>query len=265
MSMDGDTRTRLIADLIESDVAYFEADAVVEKLPGASITHMPGLHSLAAGCVVHCLDSDVLERDPEGLIDRVEPALRDMGIPASRIYLHHYSSNVDQALLARGYRPSVELAIAMSSTHPVPASNVSLRAVESDRDWAEKARVHEAMKRAPDGHDSDSDEWVAMEKRKCDAGYMTPYLAMRDGTVVGAANAAPWKSVLRVKNVYVHPDDRLSGVGKGIVQRFGPMALRADKVAAGAFVLAGAPFAGMYTGAGYEMVSQQTEWCRELG
>jgi len=264
MTSDGDTRTRLIADIIESDVAYFQADAVVEKLPGASIAHMPGLHSLAAGCVVQCLDPEALERDPGQFIDRVEAALRDLGISSSRIYLHDYSSNVDRALVARGYRSSVELTIALDGSRPVPPSDVSFRVVESEDDWALKRHVHQAMTRAPDGHEVVSDDWVAMERRKCEAGYMTPYLAMCDGQMVGAVNGAPWKSVLRLKNVFVSPDARRRGVGTDIVRQFGPMALRMGKVAAGGFVLAGAAFVGMYTTAGYEMLSQQTEWCREL-
>jgi hypothetical protein len=264
MTMDGDTRTRLVADLIESDVAYFEADADVETLPGARITHMPGLHSIAAGCVVQCLDYEALERSPLAFVDRVEGALRDLGVKSSRIYLHNYSSDVDSALVSRGYQSSVELAIALGAAQPVAGSAVSFRVIESDSDWAEKQRIHEAMGRAPDGHEVHGADWVAMERRKCEAGSMTPYLAFHRGQVVGAVNGAPWKSVLRLKNVFVHSDARLRGMGSAIARQFGPLAAGMDKVAAGAFVLADAAFINMYTAAGYEVVAQQTEWCREL-
>jgi predicted GNAT family acetyltransferase len=264
MSFDRDIRKQLIADLVESDVAYFEAGAEIEMLPGATIAHMPGLHSLAAGCVVQRVDTDVLERDPGQFIDRVEMALHELGSRQSRIYLRHYSSNAEHALMARGYRARVELAIALDNAKHASPTTVAFRAIASDEDWALKTHIHNAMTTAPDGHSVRADDWVAMERLKSEAGYMTPYLVTCDQEVVGAVSAAPWKSVLRLKNVFVHPDWRLLGVGTGIAQQFGPLALQMGKVAAGALVLADATFISMYTNAGYEVVSQLTEWCKEL-
>jgi len=264
MAIDGDIRHELTTDLIESDVAYFEAGAAIEKLPGVTIAHMAGLQSLAAGCVVQRVDTEALEREPKPFIDRIETALRDLGMHSSRIYLEHSPLNVEHALVTRGYRPSVELAIALGSDRPLPEESLSFQVVESADDWAVKRRVHEAMSRAPDGHEASTDDWVAMEKRKCEVGYMTPYLVVCDGKVVGAVNAAPWKSVLRMKNLFVQPDCRLRGIGSSIARQFGSLALQEDKAAAGAFVLADAAFVNMYTDAGYQVIAQQTEWCRKL-
>jgi len=264
MGGDENIRQALIADLLETDVAYFEAGAVVEKLPGATIAHMPGFYALAAGCVVQRVDSTVLEREPEGFINRVETALGKIGAQHSRIYLQHYSAAVEDALVAHGYRATLELVLALPAAACGGEAGIVLREVKSARDWRDKKRVHEAMAVAPDGHVVPAGEWVTMERKKCASGYMQPYLVMRGDEVVGAVNAAPWKGVLRLKNVFVHPDSRLRGAGTGIARAFGPLAAAMDKLFAGAFVLANAAFIRMYINEGYEIVSQQTEWFREL-
>jgi N-acetylglutamate synthase-like GNAT family acetyltransferase len=252
--------------LLESDVAYFEAGATIERLQGATIARMDGLESLAAGCVVQRIDPTFVPRNADGWLEDVEHRLSAGGHLQARLYLQREAPDLEAALIHRGYRSGDELAVmrpAGAAAKRVSAE-VSLRPVENEEDWQEKHALHREMEIGPDGHPAPASLWVRMERRKCEAGYMKPYLILAGGKVVGAVNAAARQGILRLKNVVVAPNYRLQGIGSAAVGLLADSAAGLGKAATGAFVLADTPFLAMYTNAGFEVVSKQTEWVREL-
>jgi GNAT superfamily N-acetyltransferase len=258
-------RKSLIDDLVESDAGYFEAAAITEPVQGATITRMAGLESLAAGSVVQRIAPTLIPRDADGWLEDIEQRLISWGIEQARLYLHRKAPDLEAALTRRGYRARDEIVVMRTDAPAVASPNsVTLRQIETEFDWAQKLALHQEMEIGPDGHPAPADLWVSMERQKCEAGYMTPYLIVADDDVVGTANTAPWKGVLRLKNVAVVPQHRLRGIGFASVSLLADLATSAGKAAAGAFVVADAPFMSMYTHAGFEIVSRQTEWGKEF-
>jgi GNAT superfamily N-acetyltransferase len=258
-------RKPLIDDLLESDARYFEAGATIVPVQGATIARMPGLESLAAGCVIQRIDAAGIPDDIDGWLEDIERRLRGWGVGHARLYLHRDAPDLETALTRRGYRSRDEVLV-LKNGHSTAdtAEHVSLRPVESENDWAVKLALHREMGLGPDGHLAPAGLWVAMERRRSDSGYMTPYLVVVDGEVVGAANVAPAGRALRLKNVVVQSQHRLRGIGSGAVRLLADLAGPAGKVVAGAFVLDGAPAIRMYTNVGFEVASRQTEWSRDL-
>ena len=265
MVYESNTRESLIADLLESDVGYFETGATIEQLKGATVAHTPGLENLAAGSVVQRIDPRVIPSDVVGWIEDVERKLLDWGIEHARFYLQEKAPELEAALAEKGYQSRDELVVMRPAT-PITGNSerVSLRLIETQADWQQKQILHKEIEVGPDGHPAPADLWVAMERQKCEAGYMRPYLILADGAVVGAANGAPWKGVLRLKNVAIVPEFRLRGIGSVAVGLLADLSVADGKQAAGAFVFADEPFVKMYTGAGFDVVARQTEWAREL-
>lgn len=265
MAHEDAARRRLIDDLLENDAGYFEAGALVERLQGAVIARMPGLESLAAGCVIQRADPGEIPHTPDPWLEDIGGRLASWGIANARVYVYREAPDLEAALLRRGFQPREEIAVMRTAAATTErACDVTLRPVEKEADWAEKLVLHEEMELGPDGHEAPADLWVAMERRKCEAGYMTPYLLVVGDKVVGAANVAPWKGVLRLKNVVVLPEFRRRRVGCTAAGLLADLAAPAGKAMAGALVVADTPYIDVYTEAGYEVVSRQTEWSKAL-
>ena len=258
-------QSALVDDLLNSDASYFEAAAKIERVRGATIAHMDGLEALAAGCVVQRIDPANITGSATGWLDDVERRLRHLGIHHARLYLHRKAPDLEAALTRMGYTAREEIIMLRSSPDPANRqTEASLREIKTEADWAAKLALHKRMAIGPDGHPAPAELWVDMERRKCEAGYMTPYLLVIDDEVIGAANAAVCGSVLRLKNLVVVPQHRRRGMGYVLAGLLADLAAPAGKTASGVFVVAGAPFAKMYTGTGFETVAHQTEWSKDL-
>ena len=55
---------RLAKDLVESEARYFEWGAKSERVPAATVVHMPGLQDVAAGCDVQRVKPALVPEDP---------------------------------------------------------------------------------------------------------------------------------------------------------------------------------------------------------
>jgi len=253
----------VLEDLLDSDAAYFEAGAVIEQVLGASIVRMEGLGLLPASCVVQRIEESALPDDIDGWLRSLETRLAGYDISQSRLYVRKEAPRLETALARNGYRPRDESAVVLAAAPVDDSEDITLRVIDDEQSWAEKLSLQKSMEITPDGHRSPSELWVDMERRKCDSGFMKPYLIEENGEVVGTTNAALWGSVLRLKNLAVHPDHRLRGIGSDTITLFARIAAESNKLAVGAFVLANEPFAGMYPNRGYETVGKQTEWMKE--
>lgn len=258
------TRETLVRDLVESDAGYFDAGAERHDIGGATIARLVGMESLAAGCVIHRVEPTKLPGALDGWLGDAEARVAGWGVPKARLYLTESIPALEAALQRRGYRPRREIAYMLAATTQRP-EGVSLVPVRTDGDWQKKLELHARAETAPDGYDATASAWVAMERRRCDAGYMVPYLIVHKDDVVGAVNKAPWRSVLRIKNLVVAPEHRRRGIATAAARGFAAVAAESGHGAAGVFALAHEPAVGIYEKAGYEIVAEQTEWLKELG
>lgn len=115
-----------------------------------------------------------------------------------------------------------------------------------------------------DGHPVDADSWIALERRKCESGYMRPYFLRHDGSIVGAVCTAPSGSLLRMKNLVVDAEFRRRGIATATAAVFARLARDAGLEAAGCFALEREPGLVVYPRAGYRDCVVQTEWIKTL-
>ncbi len=261
--------TALAAELLENDRRYFESAAVLEPAGGAVIAHVPGLERVAAGCVVQRVDPAVLPRDPARWLDGIEHRLLGLGSWQARFYVTGRHPVLEATLLARGYRPREELGFAVVLDGPTLAITrelpvLELRPVTTPDDWAAKVALHRLAGTGPDGHDSEPEAWVELERMRAEAGYMRPYFVVSRGAICGVVALAGGESLLRIKNLVVHPSWRRMGIGSAVVRRAHAIAWREGWMALGVFALAGHPGEQLYRGAGLEIVARQTEWMRPM-
>ena len=260
----------LAEELLESDRRYFESAAVLEPAGGATIARVPGLERVSAGCVVQRVDPSVLPRDPARWIELIEQRLLGHGCRRARFYLTGRHPGLEAALLARGYRPQDEIgyvtAVDGRPIGPPPDAPVAeLRPVTTPDDWAAKLALHRLAGHGPDGHDSEPDAWVELERIRAAAGWMRPFFIVSRGAICGVIALSSGESLLRLKNLVIHPSWRRMGIGSAVLHRAHAFAWREGWAGVGAFALAGDPSERLYRNAGYEAVARQTEWMRPLG
>lgn len=261
--------TAVGTELLDSDRRYFESGATVEQLGGATLAHVPGFERVSAGCVVHRVDPAVLPRDPERWLDLVERRLAALRCRSARLYLEGHHPGLEATLLARGYRPQEEIGFALLADGRAAAGKpdgpvVELRAVTTPDDWAAKVALHR-LSGGIDGHEPDPEEWVALERLRVTAGYMRPFFIVCRGAICGVVGLAGGGSLLRLKNLLLHPSWRRMGIGTAVLHRAHGIAWREGWTALGVFALAGYPGEQLYRRVGYEEATRQTEWVRPLG
>ena len=250
-------------DLIESDRRYFEAGADVLPIPGAEIAVLRGVERLAVGCVVQRIDAKRAARDAGRWLSDVETSLRAMGVPRARLYLEASEPNLEAALHARGYRSRLEQGF-VRAAGASGGAEVELVPAEDETGWAARRAFMRKQTLGVDGHALDPALWVTMERRKHEAGYMRPFLIQAAGETVGAVCAAPFASLLRMKNLFIDPTHRRRGLATATAFAFARLARDAGREAAGCFALEGEPGQVVYPRAGYRLSVVQTEWLRDL-
>jgi len=250
-------------ELLKSDADYFRAAAFHEHIEGCELLHMPGLSSLAAGCVV--LTGGAESRDA---LDAVEVRLAELNCGHARFYQQQPDDELEQELVKRGYHRAEEIGMLHlfgdAGCQQAPSSRVQLRPVESERDWALKLSLHHDLRRGPDGHSSAADLWVQLERRKCEAGYMEPFLIYSEDLPCGAVNFAASLRLGRLKNLVVHPRWRRRGIGVAAAREIIRLAGQRGLPAAGVFALDQGPSQKLYQDAGYAPIVRQVEWWRKL-
>jgi ribosomal protein S18 acetylase RimI-like enzyme len=255
----------LVSDLLESDRAYFRAAAHCEIFQGCQLIRMPGLESLAAGCVVQNLASCNSD-DASAWIQSVEERLLHLDCTHARIYQQYPDRGLEQCFIQRGYRAVEEIALlnTFNTSTDVENKEIQLRPVCSEGDWSLKLSLHHDTAEDPDGHCSSAVSWLDMERRKCEAGYMEPFLIYSHDEPCGAVNFSLSGQVGRLKNLVIHPQWRRKSIGVEAARLIACMAQYHGKAAAGCFAIDNAPSLALYQSAGYLPVSKQTEWFKSL-
>jgi ribosomal protein S18 acetylase RimI-like enzyme len=251
----------LLARAIDTDRDYFELGAKLEDLPGAVLAWLPGLEAAAPGAVIQRVDPAIVAAQGEQWLVEAGRALSRVGAATARVYLEERHEPVDALFQSAGYVGREELIFAHSFDAPRPGLVVNR--VESDADWDRKLRLHRFISTPPDGHPTSASDWVALERRKCEAG-MEAYLVERDGETVGAIGALRGDEVLRLKNIVVHPAYRRQGIGLGMLGHLGMIGASrgiSDQVV---FAVRGEIGELLYRAAGMREIGSIIEWSKPL-
>ncbi len=192
------------SDLVASDGRYFEAGARRYSAGAARVSHLPGFEALASGCVVHEVRPRADRRRCGGLgaarggsHSRAGMRLQPAGIWTSprrpRSWRQcsgspgtvHESSSASSAMRRRAESSQAILDIRAMVGEPwryVPSTRRA-SGRRSSRFTASRLAGPMDTPFAPEA-------WTAMERRKCDTGYMHPYLIEIAGKPAGAVNVA---------------------------------------------------------------------------
>ena len=160
----------------------------------------------------------------------------------------------------RGFKYQTEIDLLNDAPEEHDEIKVRLHPVMSDLDWTAKRALHVASGTGPDGHDNAPGLWANLEQRKSEAGGLELNLVMRGGDVIRALDLMAEKSILRLKNLVIHPDYRGFGFGAEAVHAGCAEAVRRGYTAVGAFALEQKRTLAFYESCGFRPVATQTEW-----
>lgn len=244
--------------LVDSDRRYFELGAIVEPVAGARLAWMAGLADLQAACVVLGAEAWRDAAEARRSMATLESAVLAAGGTRVRLYLERTAPEVARALLDLGFRSRLERGLVLPPGLRAPLE-VSLQRVADEDDWSRKAILHRESPDATDGHPTDADRWVEMERRKARTGVFVPWLIRLEGTVAGTAATMAQGRLLRLKNLLVHRDLRLRGIATAAIAAFGRMAERGER-SFGFFGVEGTAGEAVYRSCGMRPVVEWTEW-----
>lgn len=258
--------TSLASALLESERAYFELAATSLTMEGATVVWIPGLESVPGSSVVQGVRPHEIRTDPGRWVEQVIRQVRELGCSMVRVYLLTFPSRLDDALAAAGLRSRTEIGYLaygqmLAGRH---RSDVSLRRIAGDAAWETKRKLHAQSTVASDGHASVSEDWVELERRKSDTGKMQAFFIEVDGEVCGSVATLESETLIRAKNVFVHPERRREGIAAQAIRLLAQRAEELGKEAIGIFGVEGNPGNAVYQHLGMTPAVRQFEWSRVL-
>ena len=246
--------------LMRSDHHYFGLAAEVSEIErGVHFCRMDGFTHMPVGCLTVC--DPGLFPSPE-TVREIEEKTLALGASVVRIYTSAAASG-NQEMAQLGYSPQLEIGFTGDPVlSPEDAPTVTLRPVRGVGDWEEKLSIQEAELSAPDGHLVASADWVAMERRKCEAGAMSAFIIDHGDIPVGAVCALEIGEVLRMKNLVVGRSHRRRGYARATIVRFTHLAAERRFGMWGCFALRGGTGEAVYRSLGLKAVGMQVEWTK---
>lgn len=251
--------------LLTTDRLYFGLGATASDASGLNLLYMDGYQRSPSGAVVWGLPDHVRGSELHSMLSRLEQQLRSMGSSLARVYVEDpVPSDLLPVFADRGYEGRVELALLaptaiVSATAGTPAGRHLVR-VATDDLWQQKLSLHGEQRHQPDGHEATAEDWVGLERRKCDAGGMDCYLVLDGDEPVAAVGLVCSRDVARLKNLFVRPAFRRRGVGVSAIQLLASRAAEMGYPHFGTFAVKGGAALGMYTKTGLRPVHSATEF-----
>jgi GNAT superfamily N-acetyltransferase len=105
---------------------------------------------------------------------------------------------------------------------------------------------------------------VELERRKAAHG-LESYLAMLGGEAVGAIGAIRGESILRFKNILIHPDHRRRGLGRAMLNSLAALGRESGILEQAVFAVRGNAGERLYRACGMRVVGTVVEWSKPLG
>jgi GNAT superfamily N-acetyltransferase len=213
--------------------------------------------------VVHRVDPKVVGRDPRGWLADVELALSKLQVSLSRIYLMEPCRPLETTLRRAGYQSRMENGY-VRPAEDCSQTDITLRPITSEEDWARKHWVHSQFSGGGDGYQLDPGTWIQLVRRKADTGRKLCFLIERGSQLCGTVAAIDMPSLVRAKNLVVLPGLWRTGVGTGVMEALAARALAAGQGAIGAYGIANHAGDALYPNTGFRRVSAITEWTHTL-
>ena len=249
--------------LRDSDRHYFAAGADNTPTLGGVLSVIPALSSQAGACVFHSVEPTQAVTDD--WLSALARAFVAAGARRVRVYLQHTNADTRACLTRAGYRCVEEIGLAgrlAAGTDNARALTVHALTADDNRLYLNLLR---AAAHTPDGHPMEHDAFAALEQTKVCAGYMQPYVHVRDGEAIALASLHQHNGFARIKNVLVHPQHRGKGIGVSLVTALVARAVEQGATCGCAFALADNSAARrMYHAQGFRPVYGQEEWVKPL-
>jgi GNAT superfamily N-acetyltransferase len=251
--------------LFDSERRYFLAGARNRPICGGTLSVVPGLQHLPAGCVLHSVVARPRSGDLVSWLRSLEQRVMRVGSRLCRFYLREGAGDLSPALAALGYSSNEETGYVRffdrRCSDLIP--HLSLRPLDPARDWTQKIQLCIQAGLGPDGYDMRHGAYATLERAKCKAGYMRSYLYWIGDRAVGAASLAIHDGFARLKNILVHPDFRGRGIGREMVVGMMSEARRDGATVFGVFGTSQAS-RRVYERCGLTPVVRQVEWSHAI-
>jgi ribosomal protein S18 acetylase RimI-like enzyme len=275
--------TQAQGPLLASEVDYFRAGSRNITLAEGVLSIAEGFESLAAGCVLHEVDSETLSNaasHPLWADDDIagqrraalEKVFKEQKAGYFRCYLPLHSCARERLLFTHGdYARAVEVGLA-ARLADIEAAYASHRAdspgrllpVRSTGDWQRKKQLYQSAPIGADGHDMQDGRFADFERFKCATGYMDSYLFMHHGICKGTISLAIKDRFARLKNLYLHPEFRNQGLGRLMIALALVESRRAGATMVGVYALENHASHALYRSLGLQAILRQVELCKPL-
>jgi len=251
--------------MLESEREYFRAGAHNRPVCGGTLSVIPGLQHLPAGCVLHDITAAPGPADTISWVRSMERRFLRVGSRLCRFYLPGRPDQIGPILQGIGYARQVETGLTrdLEAGATDIMAHLNLRPLDPARGWTQKIQLCIQAGLGPDGYDMRQGAYATLERTKCQSGYMRSYLYWRGSRAVGAASLAVHGGFARLKNVLVHPEYRARGVGRAMVIGMMDEARRQGATVFGVFARTEAA-RQLYARCGMAEQLIQTEWTRAL-
>jgi hypothetical protein len=249
--------------LIATDRRYFEAGAVNERIGHATVSWVPGLTHLAAGCVVHSVETARIT-DPQRWLDAVESTCRTRGARLFRLYVEEDDQLLRNQFVARGLVPRVEHAFVASLPSDEPSRDVVLEPLPPDDDdgWGIVEGLHRRTGIGSGIHAAPADAWTRLMRLRCASDEMAAYLLRVDGRPLGSVGVLAIDGMVRSKNLLVERRSRRRAIGRSALALVGRIGGARACGSIGAFAVGGTDGYGLYRATGFAEVGAQVEWSK---
>jgi len=240
--------------LLNDDRNYFRAGANVEVFDKWRLIHTSGFLDLAASCVLE---------PPPGATDvptALARRLNTLGVSTIRFYQPASTSKATSSAVP--FETIQEIAYLIEtkkSNLELPNADLVVRPLRTDEDDL-KVALYESRDGSPDGKPSNPKDYVALERRKIDAGYMQGFIVEDEGVPAACFGLSVTTNLVRMKNLLTSGDMRGRGCGHAIVHFAIEHARQHRKDFVGVFAIEGGGGQRLYERCGLTAVARQTEF-----